>query len=514
VLPKRTQSVLLPPSFLPAIPEPADDLPGYAMPQANGNGNGGAAAMVRKSALGGGVRPGMRRAHSSNEVDRVPRAANVATGSPLARASSLRAAGTTGNTSSKRQQQQKGRHVAWLPSSGSSFSSPSSASVESEKPSPLRTSSSPTSTSSSLVVASPSSQSATASFGAAAGASGTAMMALESGATSATVMDGASMPTVGAIATVPTVATEGAITPAPAVVTALAPSVGAKLKKARSPSPTSTLYGRPKPGQISLREVLQQTLGSDSDDEGEGDITISQNNVVALARSVSSATSSTSSRYSCEHEQEHVQVHISSAHDAAADEMAVVALGPAFPPSPPVQRYDKPVLYAPFGNGTAPALSLLTANTSRITTPSLPPSLLGPRESQPPTPTSTPPITRPPSTAELTKHANKSRADAYAAHERYQDELAVRRRLAANAAAVLPANEPFGFMAAAGIVGGVIAGAGGGVGVTAAYGNEKLFGGAPVYGREIGDEVRVAAPPTHTRRDLVKPLYAMTLSTF
>jgi len=92
-------------------------------------------------------------------------------------------------------------------------------------------------------------------------------------------------------------------------------------------------------------------------------------------------------------------------HDAAAD--------PAFPASPPVQRHDKPALYAPFGNGAV--LSLLAANTSRIITPWLP-SRIEPHEPKPLTPASTPPITCPPGAAELSGHANKSRAEAYAAH--------------------------------------------------------------------------------------------------
>ena len=471
VLPKRTQSVLLPPpSFLPAIPEPTDDIPPRQV---------GVAGVARKSAINAGVRPGMRRAHSSNEVD-LPRAANAAAsaklgvsiGSPLARASSLCAAG---HSNSKRQQQ-KGKHVAWLPSSGSSFS-PSS--PESAKPSPLRTVLSSSTTSTSLVVSPHSNV-----------LGGAGAPTMESGLTSATVTGGTSTPTVRKIPS------------APPIATAIPPSAAAKLKKDRCPSPTGTLYGRPRPGQISLREVLQQTLGSDSDEDDEGDITISQDNAAALIRSVSSVASSTSSRYSQEE-------RFDNAYASASETMAVVPFGAAFPASPPVQRHDKPVLYAPFGNGAPPAPSLLTAATSRIITPSLPPSLMEPREPTLPTPAPTPPITRPPSAADLSKQVNKSRAEAYAAHARYEDDLAARRRLA-----VLPANQPFGFMAAAGIVGGVITG-GTGAGVVAAYGNEKkLFGGAAGYGREIEDDIRVPAAPTQTRRDLVKPLYAMTLSTF
>ena len=313
---------------------------------------------------------------------------------------------------------------------------------------------------------------------------------MESGQTSLTVAGGASTPT-----------TIEAITPVAAAATAaISPSAVVKLKKERSPSPTSTLYGRPKPGQISLREVLQQTLGSDEDEEeDEVDVTISQDKVMALTRSMSSVTSlSSSSQYS--HDQDHESLDWG---ERAGSTMAVFALGGAFPASPPVQRHDKPVLYAPFGNGAAPAPGLLAAATSRIITPSLPPSLIEPREPKPLTPAPTPPITRAPSTAELTKQ----RADAYAAHARYEEDLAARRRLAA----VLPTHhnhQPFGFMAAAGIVGGVIT-----AGVDPAVTEKKLFG-TGAYGRGMEDDVCVPAAPTQTRRDLVKPLYAMTLSTF
>lgn len=513
--PRRSQSVLLPPSsLLPAIPEPTSGDESITPSQSRASSsrlvmlnpttstNTAAADRKLKSALA--VRPGMRRAHSSNDAD-LPRATVSAVGvanrngsakSPLARASSLRASGRTGVIKEAQPQEQpqlpkpKGRHVAWLPAANipgtasSINSEQGTAAAPAAKPSPFRT-----------TIAFPTPQIGVIVEKA-------VKFDLVDSAQTSTTVTGSSTPT----------ATTAIAHLLPAASVPLSPASPSKSKKDRHySSPTFTLYGGPKYGRLSLREVLQQTLGSESDDEDD-------NGEVDAAASQSNHTSSPSA-YSDDLARSKLlderpipqQMNGNSAIAIAAN---VVFDAAAFPASPPPPPSDLPILYAPFGNGAIPAPGLLSAATSRIITPSLPPAYME-RRANPFTPAPTPPITRPPSSSELSAK-NKSRAEVYAAHVRYEEELATRRRMAVAAAttttgggrnghssAVAAVNQPFGYMGMA---------MGPGYSTTTAEKLAPPFG----YGRpDPENEVRVpVAPAQQPRRDLVKPLYAMTLSTF
>ena len=502
--------------MLAVIPEPADE-------------DGSGVVGVRKEKMR--ARPGrpvaVRRAHSSSEVVTVSKpAVEAPTQAPVVPAP----APATPTPVKEKEKKAKGRHVAWLPvsiagvttTSATTSATTSTDTISAPKTSPKRrkdTTPRPSILRAPVPQPSPSPSPA---------------------------------PQVISLIPTPTPAPPPSAAPASSSSGASTKSGQSKQSPTKKKQPrresrdagshTFMLYGGRQPGRPSLREVLRQTLGGDSDFDDE----VEEEDEDAENSTPSAGALSSPSVYEGDSDHLHRSLPI-PIEDVPPPVIPVP--GPDFPASPKVDRPEfgrfAPLLTkswsssrvaTQFGSGNLSLLNRAGPSGSGVskgdgngsrTMPSSPklgtvglpgPAALHQQQQQPKSKPTSParrplpahtrqePVTaapphRTPSTAEL----NKVRASAYQASARHEDELAAaRRRLAAAAAedarggAVVGKN-PFAPYGAG------VEGAGAGVVGAGEMADPPAYAGVGA-GAKTG---RTAA-----RRDLVKPAYAMTFSTF